>query len=53
MIWPANIVNNFILLIVYTKESFMLCWIGKDETEDAFLESEQTFSRGSYQASLR
>ncbi|ELK04675.1 Multidrug resistance protein 1 [Pteropus alecto] len=25
----------------------------KDETEDAFLESEQTFSRGSYQASLR
>ncbi|XP_011358431.1 bile salt export pump [Pteropus vampyrus] len=26
---------------------------GKDETEDAFLESEQTFSRGSYQASLR
>ncbi|XP_032968591.1 bile salt export pump isoform X3 [Rhinolophus ferrumequinum] len=26
---------------------------GKDETEDASLESKQTFSRGSYQASLR
>ncbi|EPY82643.1 ATP-binding cassette, sub-family B (MDR/TAP), member 11-like protein [Camelus ferus] len=26
---------------------------GKDETEDAFLERKQTFSRGSYQASLR
>nr|KAF6493312.1 ATP binding cassette subfamily B member 11 [Rousettus aegyptiacus] len=26
---------------------------GKDETEDAFFESKQTFSRGSYQASLR